>query len=79
MWSIRPDDLWAGVEGGIAVVGATYLAQSPAIRRAVKDLFLERCSQATSATGELEFPTEAAYVLAKKPCGTKAGSPHISG
>ncbi|PMC76783.1 class I SAM-dependent methyltransferase [Brachybacterium sp. UMB0905] len=67
VWSIRPDDLWAGVEGGIAVVGATYLAQSPAIRRAVKDLFLERCSQATSATGELEFPTEAVYVLAKKP------------
>lgn len=67
VWSIRPDDLWAGIEGGIAVVGATYLAQSPPTQRAVKDLFIERSAQATSATGELEFPPEAAYVLAKKP------------
>lgn len=67
VWSIRPDDLWAGIEGGIAVVGATYLAQTPAIQRAVKALFIERSAQAVSATGELEFPTDAAYILAKKP------------
>lgn len=66
MWSVLPDDLWAGIEGGIGVAGATYLAQSPAIQKAVKELFAAASCQSVSTEGDLEFPAEAAYLLAKK-------------
>jgi SAM-dependent methyltransferase len=67
VWSVRPADLWAGIEGGVAVAGATYLAQAPATRTAVKELFMERSAQTSSATGELQFPTRAIYILAERP------------
>ncbi|MBK0331506.1 class I SAM-dependent methyltransferase [Brachybacterium sp. MASK1Z-5] len=65
-WSVRPDDLWAGIEGGIAGAGATYSAQSDRVRRAASGIFENRCGKAVDHVGHLSFPVRAACVVAER-------------
>ncbi|WP_312777325.1 class I SAM-dependent methyltransferase [Corynebacterium variabile] len=64
-WRISPEDLWAGVTGGVATPGRTYLAQSPQIRHRAELEFFARAASFVS-DGELCFPTVASYVLATR-------------
>jgi SAM-dependent methyltransferase len=64
-WRIRPSDLWAGVEAGIAGPGAVYRAQSAPVQASIRAVF-EACTGAlVGDDGLLRFPVRAAYVLAE--------------
>lgn len=63
-WTIAPRDLWAGIAGGVAGAGATYLAQTPDTRQRVHNLFTTRAAEAVGPAGALTFRATAAYVLA---------------
>lgn len=65
-WQVRPADLWAGVEGGLAGAGARYRAQSAKVRRAVRTAFDARADDA-AREGLLQFGCRAAFVLARAP------------
>ncbi|HET8930554.1 MAG TPA: methyltransferase domain-containing protein [Acidimicrobiales bacterium] len=39
-WRVDPTDLWAGIAGGIATPGRTYLAQTPEVRARIERGFL---------------------------------------
>ncbi len=67
-WTIGVEPLWTGVSGGVGVVGATYLAQSPAVRAAIADGFRREAGRA-APDGVLELPAVAAYVVATRPAG----------
>jgi hypothetical protein len=38
-WHVRPEDLWAGIAGGVATPGQTYLAQKPEVRARIEREF----------------------------------------
>lgn len=61
---LEPLDLWAGIAGGVAGAGATYLAQTPDTRQRVHNLFTTRAAEAVGPAGALTFRATAAYVLA---------------
>lgn len=44
-WRILPDDLWAGVEAGIATIGHTYRTQTPEVRARMRRAFERRGRQ----------------------------------
>ncbi len=62
-WEVAVADLWAGIAGGVATVGRTYLAQPPAIRTAAEQE-LRRVAQQHAPDGVLRLPSVAAYVVA---------------
>lgn len=57
-FEIEADDLWAGAEAGIAVIGATYLAQDRATQNRMAATFSELAS-ASARRGVLEFESTA--------------------
>lgn len=66
-WRIRPDDLWAGLDAGIATPGAVVRAQTPQFREQIRTLFRARTAEVAGPDGILRFPVRAAYVLAARP------------
>lgn len=71
-WAIGSEQLWTGLSGGVGVAGATYLAQPPAVRAAVAEN-LRREAARTAPDGVLRFPVVAAYVVAARLPGERAG------
>lgn len=63
-WSVRPEDLWAGITGGVATAGQTFLAQTPAVQQRTRERFEERTAQVVAPDGLLHLPSRAALVLA---------------
>ena len=71
-WRIRPEDLWAGLEAGIATPGAVVRAQTPPVRDRIQELLAARAADLADAEGHLTFPVRAAYVLAERPSDEEA-------
>lgn len=63
-WRVTPADLWAGIAGGIATAGATYLAQDSTVRSRIGQLFFTQMNEAAGATGHLAFESRAVFVVA---------------
>lgn len=61
-WEVTVDDLWAGIAGGVAAVGRTYLAQSPAVRAAAERA-LRRVAERHVVDGVLRLGSTAAYAV----------------
>lgn len=66
-WQVSPDNLWAGVSGGVATPGRTFLAQDTAVQQAVKEAFVTHAADSVESDGLLHLPSSASYVLATKP------------
>ena len=66
-WRIRPEDLWAGLEAGIATPGAVVRAQTPQVRARIREVFAARAGELADPGGVLSFSVRAAYVLAARP------------
>lgn len=64
-WEVTADDLWAGVAGGVAGPGRTFLAQSGEVQRAATAAFRTTAEQhpARRDGGVLRLDAVAAYVL----------------
>ncbi|RRR24263.1 class I SAM-dependent methyltransferase [Brachybacterium saurashtrense] len=65
-WRIRPEDLWAGIDAGIATPGAVVRAQTPRVRDRIREAFAARTGDLADADGHLSFPVRAAYVVAAR-------------
>ncbi|MFC0674658.1 class I SAM-dependent methyltransferase [Brachybacterium hainanense] len=65
-WRIAVEDLLAGIRGGVATPGATYLAQSPAVRARFEEELRRRGRAAAGPEGLLTFASCAVYVLARR-------------
>lgn len=65
-WDVRPDDLWAGIAGGVATPGQTYLAQTSGVQAAVKREFFNRTGTLTDSDGLLHFPCRAVLVVSQR-------------
>lgn len=63
-WTVRADDLWRGVSGGVAGAGRTYLAQPAEVRLAADRCFREAAGR-LATDGLLRLPAVAAYVVAR--------------
>lgn len=61
-WEVTVDDLWAGIAGGVATVGRTYLAQSPEVRAAAERA-LRRIAGRHAVEGVLRLEAVAAYAV----------------
>lgn len=61
-WRITPDALWAGISGGVATAGETFLAQSPDVQRRIESEFRAR-SEVAATRGVLSFPSRAVMVI----------------
>jgi len=70
-WRIRPADLWAGLEAGVATPGAVVRAQTPPVRDRIREAFAARTADLADVDGQLSFPMRAAYVLAERPLDEK--------
>lgn len=71
-WEVGVDALWAGVAGGVAGPGRTYLAQPPAVRAAATDAYRAAAVRHPGhrpgphgGRGVLRLAAVAAYVLAE--------------
>lgn len=64
-WQVSAEDLWAGIEGGVATPGQTYCAQTASVRKAVKTLF-EQKAESRSHQGVMRFDCRAALVIASR-------------
>jgi hypothetical protein len=62
-WRVDADDLWAGVEAGIAVIGYAYAAADERTRARMRAVYDARTPALTGADGRLEF--EMSAVLAR--------------
>lgn len=62
-WEISVDALWGGVAGGVASVGQTFLAQTPAVQASAEREF-RMAATALTGDGILRFSSTAAYVVA---------------
>ena len=65
-WRIRPEDLWAGLEAGIATPGAVVRAQTPQVRARIREVFGARTAELADSDGVMRFPVRAAFVLAAR-------------
>lgn len=63
-WVVRPEDLWAGVAGGVATAGRTFLAQTPAVQERARERFEERAAQQVDPDGLLHLRSRAVLVVA---------------
>ncbi len=52
-FAFAPDELWAGVEGGVATVGGIYRAQDAATRRRMREAFRRVTADAAGADGRV--------------------------
>lgn len=66
-WRIRAEDLWAGLDAGIAAPGAVVRAQTPQVRARIREVFAARTAELADADGALSFAVRAAYVLGARP------------
>lgn len=66
-WEVEVEDLWAGIAGGIATPGQTYLAQAPQVRRRVEDEYRHRAAAHAGKGGVLRFASTAIRALARAP------------
>lgn len=64
-WTVAPADLWAGIAGGVATPGQTYLAQTPAVRQRVEEEFFRRADARCAGSDELSFANRAVLVVAQ--------------
>ncbi len=64
-WQVAPDALWAGISGGVATPGQTYLAQTPETQDRVRHEFVERTRE-EAQNGLLQFANRAVLVVAEK-------------
>ncbi|WP_058233814.1 class I SAM-dependent methyltransferase [Devriesea agamarum] len=64
-WHITPADLWAGISGGVATAGQTYLAQAPHIRERIAAGFTARAADLANS-GILAFENRAVLVVAQR-------------
>jgi SAM-dependent methyltransferase len=55
-FAIPPEELWAGVAGGVATIGTIYRAQDDATRGRMHRAYRERTSEITAADGLLHLP-----------------------
>jgi hypothetical protein len=62
-WHISVDALWAGVAGGVATIGQTFVAQTADAQCAAERAFRQATSR-ISVDGMLRLPSSAAYVVA---------------
>ena len=62
-WEVAPEALWAGIAGGVATVGRTFLAQPPGTREAAAVAF-RHAAREQATDGVLRLPSSAAYVVA---------------
>jgi ubiquinone/menaquinone biosynthesis C-methylase UbiE len=62
-WEVDPEALWAGIAGGVATVGRTFLAQPPETRAAAARAF-RHAAPGQATEGLLRLPATAAYVMA---------------
>lgn len=62
-WHICVDALWAGVAGGVATIGQTFVAQPADVQCAAERAFRQAASR-ISVDGMLRLPSSAAYVVA---------------
>lgn len=67
-WSfdITPEDLWRPVTAGIAVIGATYQAQSHETKQRMEETFYRLAEERTTG-GEMHLPSEAIFAVAERP------------
>lgn len=63
-WNVAWESLWTGVSGGVAGIGAAYLAQTEEVRAAIEEEMRSR-AQALEVDGLISLPSIAAYVLAR--------------
>lgn len=63
-WEVSVAALWAGISGGVATVGRTFLAQPTDVRAAIEHEYRERAAALASPGGLLHFPSCAVYLLA---------------
>ncbi|RRR19268.1 SAM-dependent methyltransferase [Brachybacterium paraconglomeratum] len=71
-WRIRPEDLWAGLEAGIATPGAVVCAQTPQVRARIREVLAARTGDLADSGGILSFPVRAACALAARPLDEEA-------
>ncbi|MBM6401073.1 class I SAM-dependent methyltransferase [Phycicoccus sonneratiae] len=62
-WEVDPDDLWAGVTGGVATAGRAYRSHPRSVRLRIDDAF-RSAARAATHDGLLRLPSVAAYVVA---------------
>lgn len=65
-WAVPWPDLWAGISGGVASIGETYLAQDAATRDRVRQAMRDRAAE-SEVDGRVQLPSIAAYVVARRP------------
>jgi hypothetical protein len=65
-WGVPWASLWAGISGGVASIGAAYLAQTSDVRRRIEDEMRRRARE-LEVDGLVRLPSRAAYVVARKP------------
>lgn len=65
-WRTTFEDIWAGISGGVAGMGATYLAQEPKVQDMMRETLQERLDEWRVGDG-LQLPCVAALVGAKSP------------
>lgn len=66
VWDVAPDDLWAGIAGGVATPGARFRAQSAEGQERVRGAF-ERLAAESMVDGRLQFACTASLVVARHP------------
>ena len=66
LFQISAEDLWRGVEGGVATIGLTYRAQSLAAQRRMRAAYL-RLTHEQHPDGDLPFPSSALLACGRSP------------
>jgi len=66
-WAVDADDLWSGVEAGIALIGYAYRAADASTRRRMREAYDARTPALTGADGLLHFPQAAVLASGTRP------------
>ncbi|MFC4243871.1 class I SAM-dependent methyltransferase [Gryllotalpicola reticulitermitis] len=66
-WRVAADDLWSGVEAGIAVIGYAYAAAAPETRERMRAAYDARTPALTGADGLLHFELSAVLASGVRP------------
>lgn len=64
-WSVRPEDLWTGIAGGVATPGQTFVAQTPEVQARVEQQFWRRAERDVQ-DGNLRFSAVAVLAVAQR-------------
>ncbi|GAA4161921.1 hypothetical protein GCM10022286_20260 [Gryllotalpicola daejeonensis] len=76
-WAIDADDLWSGVEAGIALIGYAYRAADAPTKRRMREAYDARTPAFTGADGLLHFPQAAVLAVGVRP-GQASDRPQAS-